>query len=74
MKRWDSGVDHLMHNDDARITLAPRAKDNDKGDCGVTVGTKVKKCPKYVPENDSENCVLMLRLCSVPRSVVIKLS
>ena len=32
-----------MHNDDARITLAPRAKDNDKGDCavrGYNVGTK----------------------------------
>lgn len=40
MKRWDGGVDHLMHNDDARIKLAHRAKDNDKGDCGVHVGTK----------------------------------
>ena len=29
-----------MHNDDARITLAPRAKDKDIGNCGVNVGTK----------------------------------
>ena len=62
-----------MHNDDARITLAPRAKDNDKGDCGVIM-SELKKCPKYVPENESENCILMLSLCSVPRSSVVRLS
>ena len=72
MKRWDGGVDHLMHNDDARITLAPHAKDNDKGIAGFML--ELKKCLKYVPENESENGILMLRLCSIPRSGVIKLS
>ncbi len=40
-----------MHNDDAGITLAPRAKDKDKGDCGVDVGTKeTNTYRKYVAE------------------------
>ena len=55
MERWGwwglrQVVDHLMHNDDARITLAPRAKDKDKGNCGVNVGTKVTNT--YRDEND----------------------
>ena len=46
-----------MHNDDARIRWLHAEKitirKNDKGGCGVNVGTKEVCCRYRVPENES---------------------
>ena len=56
-----------MHNDDAGITLAPRSKDKDKGNCGVNVGIKdTNTYRKYVAER-----MIILKLNP---NVVLKLS